>query len=153
MSSIEDSPSATIPVPSPKEWPPEVTMCLETDRLELRPLTLGDLDEIASMLSDAEGLIHWGPPLSREESRSWIERNLRRYKEDGFGRCAVILRSTGELVGDCGLIRTHVEGEAEVELGWIVRSTHRGKRIARRPPPRGWITRSARWSWTGSCRW
>lgn len=103
---------------------------LETPRLELRALTLDDLDDVASMLGDAEGLIHWGPPLSREESRSWIERNLRRYEEDGFGRCAVVLGSTAELVGDCGLIRTLVEGQPEVELGWIVRRTHRGKGIA-----------------------
>jgi len=82
------------------------------------------------MLGDAEGLIHWGPPLSREEFRSWIERNLWRYEEDGFGRCAVVLRSTAELVGDCGLIRTYVEEKPEVELGWIVRRTHRGRGIA-----------------------
>jgi hypothetical protein len=31
---------------------------LETPRLELRALTLDDLDDVASMLGDAEGLIH-----------------------------------------------------------------------------------------------
>lgn len=103
---------------------------LETERLELRELTLDDLDELASMLGDAEALTHWGPPLSREESRSWIERNLRRYENDGFGRCAVVLRSTGELVGDCGLIRTLVEDRPEVELGWIVCQAHQVKGIA-----------------------
>jgi RimJ/RimL family protein N-acetyltransferase len=103
---------------------------LGTDRLELRALSLDDLDEMASMLGDAEALIYWGSPLSREESRWWIERNLRRYEGDGFGRCAVILRSTGELVGDCGLIRTLVEARPEVELGWIVRRSHQGKGIA-----------------------
>lgn len=103
---------------------------LTTPRLELRPLTYDDLDDVASMLGDAEALTHWGPPLTREESRSWIERNLRRYDVDGFGRCAVILRRTGELAGDCGLIRTLVEGEPEVELGWIVRRGHQGQGIA-----------------------
>ena len=103
---------------------------LQTDRLELRALTLGDLDGLASMLADAEALTYWGPPLSRGESRSWIERNLKRYEKDGFGRCAVVLQSTGELVGDCGLIRTLVEGRPEVELGWIVRRSHQGKGIA-----------------------
>ena len=103
---------------------------MRTDHLELRPLALDDLDELASMLGDAEALLHWGPPLSREESRSWIERNLRRYQDDGFGRCAIILRSTGELVGDCGLARMLLEGRPEVELGWIVRRGHQGKGIA-----------------------
>jgi ribosomal-protein-alanine N-acetyltransferase len=103
---------------------------LGTDRLELRALSLGDLDEMASLLGDAEALIYWVSPLSREESRGWIERNLKRYDDAGFGRCAVILRSTGELVGDCGLIQTLVEGRPEVELGWIVRRRHQGKGIA-----------------------
>jgi ribosomal-protein-alanine N-acetyltransferase len=109
---------------------PVADLHLKTVRLELRALTFGDLDELASMLADAEALTYWGPPLTREQSRSWIERNLRRYAVDGFGRCAVILRSTGELVGDCGLIRTLVEGRPEVELGWIVRRSHQGKGIA-----------------------
>ena len=79
---------------------------LTTRRLALRALTYDDLDALASMLGDARALTYWGPPLTRRESRSWIERNLRRYEDDGFGRCAVVLRATGELVGDCGLIAT-----------------------------------------------
>jgi RimJ/RimL family protein N-acetyltransferase len=82
------------------------------------------------MLGDAEALTFWGGPLDREGARHWIERNLARYEADGFGRCAVIMLETGELVGDCGLITTAVEGQPEVELGWIVRRAHWGKGIA-----------------------
>ena len=103
---------------------------LTTRRLVLRALTYDDLDPLASMLGDESALTYWGPPLTRQESRSWIERNLGRYEDDGFGRCAVILRATGELVGDCGLIATLVEARPEVELGWIVRRSHQGKGIA-----------------------
>jgi len=53
-----------------------------------------------------------------------------RYDTDGFGRCAIVLRATGKLVGDCGLIRTTVESVSEVELGWVVRRSHRGLGIA-----------------------
>jgi RimJ/RimL family protein N-acetyltransferase len=103
---------------------------LETERLTLRPLAMSDLDDMATLFSDAEGLRLWGPPLDRAETRSWIERNLARYARDGFGRCAIILRSTGQLVGDCGLIRTEVEDVGEVELGWIVRRSHWGRGLA-----------------------
>jgi RimJ/RimL family protein N-acetyltransferase len=106
------------------------TLHLRTDRLELRPLVLEDLDAMASMLGDAEALTYWGAPLDREGARRWIERNLARYEADGFGRCAVILQATGELVGDCGLITTVVEDQPEVELGWIVRRSHWGMGIA-----------------------
>jgi RimJ/RimL family protein N-acetyltransferase len=82
------------------------------------------------MLGDAEALAFWGEPLDRAGCLAWIERNLARYEADGFGRCAVVLRGTGELVGDCGLIRTLVEERPEVELGWITRRSHWGQGIA-----------------------
>lgn len=107
-----------------------VDLHLETERLRLRPFTLGDLDELAVLLGDAEALVLWGEPLDREGSRDWIERNLARYEGDGFGRCAVVWRATEELVGDCGLISTVVEDRPEIELGWIVRRSHWGRDIA-----------------------
>lgn len=103
---------------------------LETARLTLRPLRLEDLEPLCALLGDAEALALWGAPLDREGARDWIDRNLARYEADGFGRCAVVLRATGELVGDCGLARTTVEGDHEVELGWIVRRSHWGQGIA-----------------------
>lgn len=103
---------------------------LETERLILRPLCPEDLDEMATLLGDADALALWGDPLDRAGSLAWIERNMARYEADGFGRCAVVLRETGELVGDCGLVRTTVEGVPEVELGWIVRGSHQGRGVA-----------------------
>jgi ribosomal-protein-alanine N-acetyltransferase len=103
---------------------------LRTARLDLRPLGIEDLDAMSALLGDAEALALWGDPLDRVGARSWIERNLARYEADGFGRCAVVWRATGELVGDCGLITTTVEGALEVELGWIVRHDHWGRGIA-----------------------
>ena len=110
--------------------PNEGRLWLETVRLTLRPLRDDDLDELCSLLGDAHALELWGAPLDREGARRWIERNQARYKTDGFGRCAVMLRATGELVGDCGLSRTTVEGAPEIELGWIVGSEHWRKGIA-----------------------
>jgi RimJ/RimL family protein N-acetyltransferase len=106
------------------------TLRLETARLTLRPLRDDDLDEMCLLLGDRDGLALWGEPLDHEGSRRWIERNKERYRAHGFGRCAVILRATGALVGDCGLHRTVVEGVSEVELGWIVARAHRGEGIA-----------------------
>jgi len=105
-------------------------MRLRTERLVLRELEVADLDALAILLGDAEALALWGEPLDREGARRWIERNQARYESDGFGRCAVVSRETGELIGDCGLHRTTVEGEAEVELGWIVRRSCWGRGIA-----------------------
>lgn len=109
---------------------PGPDLLLETDRLALRALVPEDLDEMATLLGDAEALVLWGGPLDRDGARAWIERNLARYASHGFGRCAVIWRETGELVGDCGLIPTIVDGVDEVELGWITRRSYWGKGVA-----------------------
>ncbi len=103
---------------------------LETRRLTLRPLRDDDLDDICLLLGDRAALGGWVEALDRDGARQWIERNVARYQADTFGRCAIVLRATDQLVGDCGLIRTTVEGVDEVELGWIVRKADWGKGIA-----------------------
>lgn len=103
---------------------------IRTARLLLRPLGPADLDALAVLLGDRESLALWGEPLDRAGAAAWIARNRARYEADGFGRCAIVLRQTGELIGDCGLARTEVEGRAEVELGWIVAGSHQGRGIA-----------------------
>lgn len=75
---------------------------------------------MSRLLGDAEALALWGERLDRDGARQWIERNKARYAAYGFGRCAIVLRETSELIGDCGLAPTTVEGTPEVELGWIV---------------------------------
>ncbi len=39
----------------------------------------------------------------QERVSGWIERNMARYRDDGFGLWAVCLKNTGEMIGDCGL--------------------------------------------------
>jgi RimJ/RimL family protein N-acetyltransferase len=82
------------------------------------------------VFGDAEALRFWGPPLDREAVRDRITRNRERQARDGFARWAIVLRASGDLVGDAGLTRTDVGGADEVELGWVVRSDHHGLGIA-----------------------
>ena len=58
---------------------------LETRRLFLRQLTYDDIASLSLVLSDQESMQHYPHPLSKEEIRQWIERNIERYKKDGFG--------------------------------------------------------------------
>jgi RimJ/RimL family protein N-acetyltransferase len=94
---------------------------LLTARLRIRPFAEDDEDAMAALFGDAEALRFWGPPLGRAGVRERIGRNRERLAADGFARCAVVLRHTGELIGDAGLTRTDVEGSEEIELGWVVR--------------------------------
>jgi RimJ/RimL family protein N-acetyltransferase len=52
---------------------------------------------------------------------AWIGRNCERYRRDGHGLWAMLLKQSGELIGDCGCTLQEVEGKNEVEVGYHVR--------------------------------
>jgi RimJ/RimL family protein N-acetyltransferase len=72
------------------------------------------------MLGDPETMRFYPKPYTRDESREWIERQRRRYAADGHGLWLVCLKETGEPVGQVGLIRQHVDGVAEDEVGYLI---------------------------------
>ena len=75
--------------------------------------------------------MQWYPqPFSRDETRLWIERNQRALLEDGFALWALELRSSRELIGDCGLTKQRVDGDDEIEVGWHVRRELWGRGLA-----------------------
>jgi RimJ/RimL family protein N-acetyltransferase len=64
---------------------------------------------------------YYARPFTRDEARAWICNNIKRYESDGFGLWAIVLKESGEFVGDCGPVRRFVDGRDEVEIGWQVR--------------------------------
>jgi [ribosomal protein S5]-alanine N-acetyltransferase len=93
---------------------------LETDRLLLRELVPEDLTALHGVLGDPSTMRFYPHPFSIEETRMWIDRNRQRYRQDGFGLWALVLKETGEVVGDAGLTIQTVDGEDLVEVGWHV---------------------------------
>lgn len=84
-------------------------MTLETSRLLLRELAPEDVDVLFSVIGDAATMRWYLRPFTREETAEWITRNQRRYAEFGYGLWAVVLKETGEFIGDCGLCWQDVE--------------------------------------------
>ena len=94
---------------------------LQTQRLSLREFELEDVDALAAILSDPETMRYYPMPFDRAAVVDWILRNRTRYANDGFGLWAMILKATGDLIGDCGLVRQSVDGLDEIEIGYHVR--------------------------------
>ena len=94
---------------------------LETERLRLREFVADDVDALFAVLSDAETMRYYPAPLDRAGVAEWIERNRRRYADAGHGLWAMVLKSSSEVVGDCGLTRQTVDGVDEIEIGYHVR--------------------------------
>jgi ribosomal-protein-alanine N-acetyltransferase len=96
-------------------------LVLETPRLSLREFEPEDLDALAAILSDPETMRYYPAPFDRAAVADYIRRNRTRYANDGYGLWAMILKSTRELIGDCGLVRQSVDGADEIEIGYHVR--------------------------------
>ncbi len=97
---------------------------METERLLIRQQSFGDLAPLHQILSDPITMSFWPTPFTLAATQAWLERNLQRYAEHGWGRWAVVLKQTGALIGDCGIMHMEVAGVLEYDLGYIIDQHH-----------------------------
>ena len=102
-----------------------------TDRLFLREMKPDDFQALFRVLGDPETMWHYPYTFDGQHVRDWIERNIKRYRKDGFGLWAVCLKDTGEMIGDCGLTLQNINGETLPEIGFHIRRDCQRKGYAR----------------------
>ena len=91
-------------------------MILQTTRLLLRKLTQDDFPSLCKILQDKEVMYAYEHAFSDEEVQDWLDRQIERYEKYGFGLWAVILKDTGELIGQCGLTMQPWEDREVLEV-------------------------------------
>lgn len=96
-------------------------MIPKTKRLILREFTSDDLDALHKVLGDPEISRFYPYDFDRSRTSNWIARNITRYQTLGFGLWAVILKESGELIGDCGLTLQPIHGKMLPEIGYHIR--------------------------------
>ena len=80
---------------------------LETDRLQIRPFNLDDLDDVYNLL-DVE--VQLGGSLTREQRADWLHWTVLCYEQlaslyqPPYGDRAMVLKETGKLIGACGYV-------------------------------------------------
>lgn len=93
---------------------------LETPRLRLREMTPLDAAALLAVWGDARAMRWYPRALTREEVDVWIKKQMERYPS-GTGLLAMVLKDTGEVIGDCGPVWQEPDGPPEVEIGYHVR--------------------------------
>ena len=109
----------------------EQRIILETDRLLLREMNIDDFDALYKVLADRDIMQHYPYTFDEKRVSDWIERNMNRYRDNGFGLWAVCLKDTREMIGDCGLTLQNIEGEMLPEIGYHIRADHQRKGYAK----------------------
>lgn len=99
-------------------------MILETERLTLREMRQSDYSALCKILQDEEVMVAYEGAFTDEEIQQWLDRQLKRYQEDGFGLWAVILKETNEMIGQCGLTMQDCEEKQVLEIGYLLQKAY-----------------------------
>jgi [ribosomal protein S5]-alanine N-acetyltransferase len=103
---------------------------IETPRLLLRHYTLDDVDALSEILCDRENMRFFPNRFERKDAEEWIQKNLRRYADDGIGGWALLLKPDGGFGGYCGLVYREVDGVRELEVGYALARRFQGRGLA-----------------------
>lgn len=94
-------------------------MLLETDRLILRQMKQSDFEDLCKILQDNDVMYAYEGAFNDEEVQDWLNRQLLRYENDGLGLCAVILKETDTMIGQCGLTLQNWKNQRLLEIGYL----------------------------------
>nr|WP_315024971.1 GNAT family N-acetyltransferase [uncultured Aminipila sp.] len=102
-------------------------MQFETERLILREYTMDDFDALYEIFSDEVTMEYYPKPFDRNKVRDWIKWNIENYEIFGFGLWAVVLKETGEMIGDCGITMQTIGGKIKPEIGYHIHKKYWNK--------------------------
>lgn len=92
---------------------------IETERLYLRRLEKTDFESLCKILQDEKVMYAYEHAFGDDEAMSWLNKQLQRYADYGFGLWAVILKDTDEMIGQCGLTMQDCFGTQLLEVGYL----------------------------------
>jgi RimJ/RimL family protein N-acetyltransferase len=105
-------------------------MILKTPRLILRPFAADDLDRMAELLTNKDFMRFSMGPMTQEQTKSFLDKVIG-WDRDGMpSQFAMIVRSSGLLVGYCGFFHHEVDGKMEIEIGYRLDSTFWNRGLA-----------------------
>lgn len=93
---------------------------ITTPRLQLRTMSFDDLDFLSEMYGDPEVMRYYPKVLDRSETAAWIDKNLQRYQDHGYGLWMVADKQTGQPLGRVGPIPQEIDGHQFVEVGYMI---------------------------------
>lgn len=99
-------------------------MVLETKRLILREMTQADFSPLCKILQDDKVMYAYEGAFNIDEVQIWLDKQIDRYKEYGFGLWAVVLKETDIMIGQCGLTMQDYNGSKVMEVGYLFQKEH-----------------------------
>ena len=99
-------------------------LILETQRLCLREMQQADYSALCKIMQDKDVMYAYEHAFSDDEVQEWLNKQLCRYRDDGFGLWAVIRKENEEMIGQCGLTMQDYNGTQVLEVGYLFQKAH-----------------------------
>lgn len=99
-------------------------MILETKRLYLREMNQADYPALCAMLQDNEVMTAYEHAFSDAEVQEWLDRQISRYREYGFGLWSAVLKEKDEMIGQCGLTMQDYRDKKVLEVGYLFQKAY-----------------------------
>lgn len=97
-----------------------MSVSLLTARTRIRPHTEEDIRLLLPIFGDPVTMAFWPQPFSEEQVAGWVRRAMAEHERTGLGRMVIEHRETGQIIGDCGVMESQVNGRVEHDLGYII---------------------------------
>jgi RimJ/RimL family protein N-acetyltransferase len=97
---------------------------METERIYLREMDGNDYEDLSEILQDKDVMYAYEHSFSDDETKEWLEKQFKRYKEYGFGLWALIDKKTQEFIGQCGLSIQNVNNKEYLEIGYLLKTKY-----------------------------
>lgn len=91
---------------------------IETERLIIRDMREKDTEDFFEIFSDPVAMKYFEMVFDYPRMEAWVQSNLEHQEKHGFSLMTVILKKDGEIIGDCGLETTDIDGRQVVGIGF-----------------------------------
>jgi ribosomal-protein-alanine N-acetyltransferase len=103
---------------------------LQTERLILTRLRPEHVPALVDLWTDPEVTRFLGGPRERTSLAADLEKDARKTRPEAYDLWPLVEKSTGNVVGHCGLLDKDIEGKAEIELVYVLAASFWGKGYA-----------------------
>ncbi len=97
----------------------EQKMVLQTERLILRRMEQSDFGALCRVLQDEKAMYAYEHAFDDREVQEWLDRQIGRYQQYGFGLWAAVHKESGEIIGQCGLTMQDCGERQVLEIGYL----------------------------------
>ena len=99
-------------------------MIIETNRLSLREMRQSDYPALSKILQNEDVMYAYEGVFSDTETQDWLDKQIINYERYGFGLWAVTLKTTDEMIGQCGLTMQDYKDIQVLEVGYSFQNAY-----------------------------